>query len=152
MILAVNLLDEPLKVSTVMRDSKLIQGFRIHLIKVGVIPSGNITCNMKINNVLVLTQDITFTELNELGEYWHGFKAVQFNKPISVKKKSTNENFNFTIEFSSTIHMEDSVYVGIVREYHPTTELNNKPSDYGERPEMDIWKNPFGFELYTLSS
>lgn len=146
--LAIETLDSMKKVECWFEESKTIIGCRIHLIKVGNLPSGNLSLNVKINGTSIYQQSYSNTELNELDLYWHGFKQFQFTKPLSIKKKPGDIKNVVTFEFSTTCSLTDEIYLGLVREPSPTTDLENTEI-LTDLPQYDIWKYPFGFELYS---
>lgn len=158
MELAINTLENnsPVTQKLFLNKTASILGVRIHLLKVGVLTDGKLQLRIKINSSTVLEIEKNFTELNQLGNYWHGLFAFPLASPLPINVLPKNGSTLIELEFKMFDHTNsNSNYVALVHSADPTTKIKHNEtldyySSYGTSPSNDIWNNPYGIEVYTI--
>lgn len=152
--LATHLLDTTITQPIRILSSKVIVGIRINLMKVGVLTNGQLTLNVKYLGNIIKTVAIDYTDLNLLGNYWHGMKAFEFDAPLSIKKLSTSSELVLNLEFSTTCTQTNDIYLGLIHEPHPNNvhHLTGEPyyPTYGNDSSRDVWNNPYSVDVVIL--
>lgn len=148
--------DTEYPVETYIDRNKIIAGVRVNLLKVGDFESGSIEVSCYYSNTLIEKKEISYSDLIDLGQYWHGMKAFNFDEPININKFSTDLNVKIVFKIKHTLYSSNSSYVSFIKEDSPTTSLKHLTDQpyyptYGYNKSVDVWNNPYGFEVYTYA-
>lgn len=152
--LAIHSLDETVTQRIHITKPKIILGFKVNLIKVGLLTDGNLILRLKHSGGTFGTVTIPYTELNLLGTNWHGQKAFQFDAPININLLYDIDTFYLDVEISTTCTQTKYIYLGLIHEPHPVNinHLTDQPyyPTYGNDPTIDVWNNPYTIDMITL--
>ena len=129
-----------------------IKAIRLKIFKHGVLADGTLELQIKNDSGTVIgSKSLSYEDINTgiPGTYAHGYMSFELPESVIINKSDLSDYIECSIHLTMTGHTEDpDNYLALVREENPFTP------EYGDRPvnePTNVWFNPYGIEIYSVS-